>query len=90
MSAAAQMRHFCHSYDFQLQPQSSILLPLLPSSSDVHFSTLGPGGSRNYCNIPMTLLNGEVGPGGGRETIMLLSSARLGYAIFALFPLQNS
>uniref|UniRef100_A0A669B567 Interleukin 1 receptor accessory protein-like 2 n=1 Tax=Oreochromis niloticus TaxID=8128 RepID=A0A669B567_ORENI len=53
----AQMRHFCRSYEFQLPPQPS---PPLPPPSTVQFSTLGPGGRHVYCNIPMTLLNGQV------------------------------
>uniref|UniRef100_A0A3P9BA44 Interleukin 1 receptor accessory protein-like 2 n=1 Tax=Maylandia zebra TaxID=106582 RepID=A0A3P9BA44_9CICH len=52
-----QMRHFCRSYEFQLPPQPS---PPLPPPSTVQFSTLGPGGRHVYCNIPMTLLNGQV------------------------------
>uniref|UniRef100_A0A3B3CHU0 Interleukin 1 receptor accessory protein-like 2 n=1 Tax=Oryzias melastigma TaxID=30732 RepID=A0A3B3CHU0_ORYME len=35
--------------------------PPLPPLSTVQFSTLGPGGRHVYCNIPMTLLNGQVG-----------------------------
>lgn len=57
-ATAAQMRHFCRSYEFQLPPQPS---PPLPPPSTVQFSTLGPGGRHVYCNIPMTLLNGQVG-----------------------------
>uniref|UniRef100_A0A3B4ENL4 X-linked interleukin-1 receptor accessory protein-like 2 n=1 Tax=Pundamilia nyererei TaxID=303518 RepID=A0A3B4ENL4_9CICH len=56
-ATAAQMRHFCRSYEFQLPPQPS---PPLPPPSTVQFSTLGPGGRHVYCNIPMTLLNGQV------------------------------
>uniref|UniRef100_A0A665T4S7 Interleukin 1 receptor accessory protein-like 2 n=1 Tax=Echeneis naucrates TaxID=173247 RepID=A0A665T4S7_ECHNA len=57
---SSQMRHFCRSYEFQLPPQSSSLSPPLPPPSTVQFSTLGPGGRHVYCNIPMTLLNGQV------------------------------
>lgn len=60
-ATAAQMRHFCRSYEFQLPPQPSSLSPPLPPPSTVQFSTLGPGGRHVYCNIPMTLLNGQVG-----------------------------
>ncbi|KAF6730947.1 X-linked interleukin-1 receptor accessory protein-like 2 [Oryzias melastigma] len=59
-ATAAQMRHFCRSYEFQLPPQPS-MSPPLPPLSTVQFSTLGPGGRHVYCNIPMTLLNGQVG-----------------------------
>ncbi|XP_011616440.2 X-linked interleukin-1 receptor accessory protein-like 2 isoform X1 [Takifugu rubripes] len=78
-STGAQMRHFCHSYDFQLQPQSSILLPLLSSSSNMRFSTLGPGRCHDYCNIPMTLLNGEVSQTStrGKKLDLNFSSTRL-------------
>ncbi len=55
------MRHFCRSYEFQLPTQPSSLSPPLPPPSTVQFSTLGPGGRHVYCNIPMTLLNGQVG-----------------------------
>uniref|UniRef100_A0A672FU85 Interleukin 1 receptor accessory protein-like 2 n=1 Tax=Salarias fasciatus TaxID=181472 RepID=A0A672FU85_SALFA len=55
-----QMRHFCRSYEFQLPPQPSSMSPPLPPPSTVQFSTLGPGGRHVYCNIPMTLLNGQV------------------------------
>lgn len=58
---AAQMRHFCRSYEFQLPTQPSSMSPPLPPPSTVQFSTLGPGGRHVYCNIPMTLLNGQVG-----------------------------
>uniref|UniRef100_A0A3B5R775 Interleukin 1 receptor accessory protein-like 2 n=1 Tax=Xiphophorus maculatus TaxID=8083 RepID=A0A3B5R775_XIPMA len=58
-ATAAQMRHFCRSYEFQLPPQPS-MSPPLPLPSTVQFSTLGPGGRHVYCNIPMTLLNGQV------------------------------
>ncbi|KAI3352013.1 hypothetical protein L3Q82_020837, partial [Scortum barcoo] len=58
-ATAAQMRHFCRSYEFQLPPQPSSLSPPLPPPSTVQFSTLGPGGRHVYCNIPMTLLNGQ-------------------------------
>lgn len=58
-ATAAQMRHFCRSYEFQLPTQPS-LSPPLPPPSTVQFSTLGPGGRHVYCNIPMTLLNGQV------------------------------
>lgn len=60
-ATAAQMRHFCRSYEFQLPTQPSSLSPPLPPPSTVQFSTLGPGGRHVYCNIPMTLLNGQVG-----------------------------
>lgn len=60
-ATAAQMRHFCRSYEFQLPPQPPSMSPPLPSLSTVQFSTLGPGGRHVYCNIPMTLLNGQVG-----------------------------
>ncbi|XP_015246251.1 PREDICTED: X-linked interleukin-1 receptor accessory protein-like 2 [Cyprinodon variegatus] len=59
-ATAAQMRHFCRSYEFQLPPQPSSMSPPLPPPSTVQFSTLGPGGRHVYCNIPMTLLNGQV------------------------------
>ncbi|PWA23423.1 hypothetical protein CCH79_00005771 [Gambusia affinis] len=59
-ATAAQMRHFCRSYEFQLPPQPSSMSPPLPLPSTVQFSTLGPGGRHVYCNIPMTLLNGQV------------------------------
>uniref|UniRef100_A0AAQ4PD98 Interleukin 1 receptor accessory protein-like 2 n=1 Tax=Gasterosteus aculeatus aculeatus TaxID=481459 RepID=A0AAQ4PD98_GASAC len=59
-ATAAQMRHFCRSYEFQLPPQPPSMSPPLPSLSTVQFSTLGPGGRHVYCNIPMTLLNGQV------------------------------
>uniref|UniRef100_A0A667Y2B0 Interleukin 1 receptor accessory protein-like 2 n=1 Tax=Myripristis murdjan TaxID=586833 RepID=A0A667Y2B0_9TELE len=59
-ATAAQMRHFCRSYEFQLPQQPSSLSPPLPPPSTVQFSTLGPGGRHVYCNIPMTLLNGQV------------------------------
>ncbi|CAG5993093.1 unnamed protein product [Menidia menidia] len=58
-ATAAQMRHFCRSYEFQLPPQPSSMSPPLPPPSTVQFSTLGPGGRHVYCNIPMTLLNGQ-------------------------------
>uniref|UniRef100_A0A671WVD0 Interleukin 1 receptor accessory protein-like 2 n=1 Tax=Sparus aurata TaxID=8175 RepID=A0A671WVD0_SPAAU len=38
----------------------SSMSPPLPPPSTVQFSTLGPGGRHVYCNIPMTLLNGQV------------------------------
>uniref|UniRef100_A0A3P8TER5 Interleukin 1 receptor accessory protein-like 2 n=1 Tax=Amphiprion percula TaxID=161767 RepID=A0A3P8TER5_AMPPE len=38
----------------------SSISPPLPPPSTVQFSTLGPGGRHVYCNIPMTLLNGQV------------------------------
>lgn len=60
-ATAAQMRHFCRSYEFQLPPQPSSMSPPLQPPSTVQFSTLGPGGRHVYCNIPMTLLNGQVG-----------------------------
>uniref|UniRef100_A0A3B5M305 Uncharacterized protein n=1 Tax=Xiphophorus couchianus TaxID=32473 RepID=A0A3B5M305_9TELE len=41
---------------FELLPSMS---PPLPLPSTVQFSTLGPGGRHVYCNIPMTLLNGQ-------------------------------
>uniref|UniRef100_A0A8C2X2V1 Interleukin 1 receptor accessory protein-like 2 n=1 Tax=Cyclopterus lumpus TaxID=8103 RepID=A0A8C2X2V1_CYCLU len=63
-ATAAQMRHFCRSYEFQLPPQPSSMSPPLPPPSTVQFSTLGPGGRHVYCNIPMTLLNGQVGKTG--------------------------
>ncbi|XP_061783684.1 X-linked interleukin-1 receptor accessory protein-like 2 [Nerophis lumbriciformis] len=60
MATAAQMRHFCRSYEFHLPPQPSALSPPLPPPpSTMQFSTLGPGGRHVYCNIPMTLLNGQ-------------------------------
>lgn len=59
-ATAAQMRHFCRSYEFQLPTQPSSLSPPLPPPPTVQFSTLGPGGRHVYCNIPMTLLNGQV------------------------------
>ena len=60
-ATAAQMRHFCRSYEFQLPPPlPSSMSPPLPPPSTVQFSTLGPGGRHVYCNIPMTLLNGQV------------------------------
>ncbi|XP_010792103.1 X-linked interleukin-1 receptor accessory protein-like 2 isoform X1 [Notothenia coriiceps] len=58
-ATAAQMRHFCRSYEFQLPPQPPSMSPPLPPPSTVQFSTLGPGGRHVYCNIPMTLLNGQ-------------------------------
>ncbi|CAL8301461.1 unnamed protein product [Arctogadus glacialis] len=59
-ATAAQMRHFCRSYEFQLPPPlPSSMSPPLPPPSTVQFSTLGPGGRHVYCNIPMTLLNGQ-------------------------------
>ncbi|KAK7921834.1 hypothetical protein WMY93_008736 [Mugilogobius chulae] len=59
-ATAAQMRHFCRSYEFQLPTQTPPLSPPLAPPSTVQFSTLGPGGRHVYCNIPMTLLNGQV------------------------------
>ncbi|XP_077466454.1 X-linked interleukin-1 receptor accessory protein-like 2 isoform X1 [Stigmatopora argus] len=60
MAAASQMRHFCRSYEFHLPPQPPrALSPPLPPPSTMQFSTLGPGGRHVYCNIPMTLLNGQ-------------------------------
>uniref|UniRef100_A0A8C6M1I7 Interleukin 1 receptor accessory protein-like 2 n=1 Tax=Nothobranchius furzeri TaxID=105023 RepID=A0A8C6M1I7_NOTFU len=58
-ATAAQMRHFCRSYEFQLPPQPSSMSPPLPPVSTVRFATLGPTGRHVYCNIPMTLLNGQ-------------------------------
>ncbi|KAK0133242.1 X-linked interleukin-1 receptor accessory protein-like 2 [Merluccius polli] len=59
-ATAAQMRHFCRSYEFQLPPPPPpSMSPPLPPPSTVQFSTLGPGGRHVYCNIPMTLLNGQ-------------------------------
>lgn len=66
---AAQMRHFCRSYEFQLPTQPSSMSPPLPPPSTVQFSTLGPGGRHVYCNIPMTLLNGQV----GEKTVPLIT-----------------
>ncbi|KAG7278933.1 hypothetical protein CRUP_024942 [Coryphaenoides rupestris] len=44
-ATAAQMRHFCRSYEFQLPPPPpSSMSPPLPPPSTVQFSTLGPGG----------------------------------------------
>ncbi|TNN51976.1 X-linked interleukin-1 receptor accessory protein-like 2 [Liparis tanakae] len=58
-ATAAQMRHYCRSYEYQLPQQPSSMSPPLPPPSTVQFSTLGPGGRHVYCNIPMTLLNGQ-------------------------------
>lgn len=81
-ATAAQMRHFCRSYEFQLPPQPSSLSPPLPPPSTVQFSTLGPGGRHVYCNIPMTLLNGQVG-----EEAMALA---LFLVVLSLFLASNS
>ncbi|XP_072296162.1 X-linked interleukin-1 receptor accessory protein-like 2 isoform X2 [Eucyclogobius newberryi] len=59
-ATAAQMRHFCRSYEFQLPAHDPPLTPPLAPPPTVQFSTLGPGGRHVYCNIPMTLLNGQV------------------------------
>ncbi|XP_046871077.1 X-linked interleukin-1 receptor accessory protein-like 2 [Hypomesus transpacificus] len=48
-AAHPQMRHFCRSYEFEMPPPSSPL----------RVATLG--GRHVYCNIPMALLNGQVG-----------------------------
>lgn len=82
-ATAAQMRHFCRSYEFQLPPQPSSLSPPLPPPSTVQFSTLGPGGRHVYCNIPMTLLNGQVGV----ETVAL---AVCFYVVLSFFLASNS
>lgn len=79
-ATAAQMRHFCRSYEFQLPPQPS-MSPPLPPLSTVQFSTLGPGGRHVYCNIPMTLLNGQVG---GKPGLPLC------FFIYCLFLLSNN
>uniref|UniRef100_A0A3B4BFF0 Interleukin 1 receptor accessory protein-like 2 n=1 Tax=Periophthalmus magnuspinnatus TaxID=409849 RepID=A0A3B4BFF0_9GOBI len=55
----AQMRHFCRSYEFQLPTQ---------------FSTLGPGGRHVYCNIPMTLLNGQSNTLGKKPNVHMNST----------------
>ncbi|XP_037531352.1 X-linked interleukin-1 receptor accessory protein-like 2 [Nematolebias whitei] len=58
-ATAAQMRHFYHSYEFQLPEHPSSMSPPLLAASTMQFSTLGPGGRHVYCNIPMALLNGQ-------------------------------
>uniref|UniRef100_A0A3P9N498 Interleukin 1 receptor accessory protein-like 2 n=1 Tax=Poecilia reticulata TaxID=8081 RepID=A0A3P9N498_POERE len=70
----AQMRHFCRSYEFQLPPQPSSMSPPLPPPSTVQFSTLGPGGRHVYCNIPMTLLNGQSSTLGKKPDLHLNST----------------
>uniref|UniRef100_A0A3Q3WEY8 Uncharacterized protein n=1 Tax=Mola mola TaxID=94237 RepID=A0A3Q3WEY8_MOLML len=54
--------------------QPSSLSPPLPAPSTVQFSTLGPGGRHVYCNIPMTLLNGQSSTLGKKPELHLNSS----------------
>uniref|UniRef100_A0A3Q3ADL0 Interleukin 1 receptor accessory protein-like 2 n=1 Tax=Kryptolebias marmoratus TaxID=37003 RepID=A0A3Q3ADL0_KRYMA len=59
---------------FQLPPQPSSMSPPLPAASTVQFSTLGPGGRHVYCNIPTTLLNGQVGKTNSKPDLHLNST----------------